>query len=184
MANQIAHFSCCRSPFPDLSVFSLLFLCCLIAFCSLFLSVLSWEEISQGSQELFVIWSRTTRVCMVAWKIAILDLLETCVPCAIVLWVLRVEGASLMVPVLIFHHLHNLRSGRSNCCSRNKRTWRSLNAFRASLHIRQWKSPRDNGHRILSFILQGTKKLTILTRWPQGGVQLYNTSLKIEASKT
>ena len=36
MANAIAHFSFCRSPLPDLSVFIVLLLPCFFAFCSLF----------------------------------------------------------------------------------------------------------------------------------------------------
>ena len=36
MANEFAHFSCCRSPLPDLSAFIVLFLPCFFAFCSLF----------------------------------------------------------------------------------------------------------------------------------------------------
>ena len=52
------HFSCCHSPLPDLSAFSVLFLHILFVVSS----ILSWERISQGSQEFFGIQKRIIRV--------------------------------------------------------------------------------------------------------------------------
>ena len=131
MAYEISHFSCWHSPLPDLSAFSVLFLCVLFVN----QSSLSWERISKGSLELFGVWNRIIIVRMVDQRIVLLDPPELCVPCTTVLWVLLVEGASPMVPVRARRRLHNPQSGLSSCWSSSKLTRRSSSASRTSSQV-------------------------------------------------
>ena len=121
MAYEISHFSCCRSPLPDLSAFSVLFLHVLFVNPS----SRSSERISKGSLELFGVWNRTIRVRMVDQRIVLLDPPELCAPCTTVLWVLLVERASPMVPVRARCRLYNPQSGLSSCWSSSKLTRRA-----------------------------------------------------------
>ena len=101
---------------------------------------------------------------MVDRRIAILVLLEMCVPCTTVLWVLLVEGTSLVVPVHALRHLHNLRSGLNSCWSSSKRTQRSLSASRTSSQVRLRKWPKKQHTPDPEFRFAGNKKQYELNR--------------------
>ena len=156
MAHEIAHFSCCLSPLPDLLAFSVLFL--RISVCHFVHSVMGKDKPRQSrALQHFIEAYIIIGVRMVEQRIVLLDPLEMFVLCTTILWVLLVDGTSPTVLVRARCHLHNPQSGLSSCWSSSKRTRWSLGTSRMSLQVHLQKWPRNNVHRIPSFILRGTR---------------------------